>query len=68
MQSGRVGMIRVCVVPVVDPGCERERYGYARSDKRFEQRTHSGVAIACANGGVYISAIALRDVKAGKLG
>jgi hypothetical protein len=57
-------MMRVGAVPSVDPECERERYGYARPDDRLEQRTDGGIAIACANGRVYVSTIPLRDVKA----
>lgn len=61
-------MMRIWGAPVVDPGCERERYPHSCPDDRLEQRPDSGVAITSTNGGVYINAIALREVAAGKLG
>jgi hypothetical protein len=36
-------------------------------ERQLEQRTDGGIAIACANGRVYISTIPLRDVKADEL-
>ena len=68
VQSQRIGMMRIRGAPVVDPGCERDRYGHPRPDDRLEQGPDSGIAIASTNGGMYISAIALRDVATGKLG
>jgi hypothetical protein len=63
VRSGCVGMMRVWVVPIVDPGCERERYGHARPDDRLEERTDGGIAVACADGRVYVGTIPLRDGK-----
>ena len=61
-------MMSVRGAPIVDSGCERGRYGHSRPDDRLEQGSDSGVAIASANGGMYVSAIALGDVATGELG
>jgi len=61
-------MIHIWGAPVADPGCERARHGHSRPDDCLEQGPDGGVAIASTNGGMYISAIALRDVATGKLG
>ena len=61
-------MMCIWGAPVVDPGCESARYWHSRPDDRLEQGPDSGVAIASTNGGMYISAIAPRDVATGKLG